>query len=79
MIRIRSNRTFLSLISGNRANIVRPGMNLKENGIMMSELKKISLVVYGSNILGIVSFATAEGSKIEISGETLSVILMERI
>ena len=54
-------------------------MNLKENGIMMSELKKISLVVYGSNILGIVSFATAEGSKIEISGETLSVILMERI
>ena len=48
-------------------------MNLKETGIMMVELQKNLLVSGGGEIVGILSFATLDGSRIEINGEKLSV------
>ena len=70
---IGSDRTLRRLVSTKKANIVRPEMKLREAGILMAESQKNELVAGGGDFVGIVYFATADGSKIEINREKLSV------
>ena len=61
------DRTLRILVSGKKTNIVRPGMNLRETGIMMAELQKNELFAGGGDFVVTVSFATGDGPKIEIN------------
>ena len=53
---IGSDRALCSVVSGKKENIVRPGINLRETGIIMVESQKNVLVAGGGEFAGIVSF-----------------------
>jgi len=61
---IGSDKALCRVVSGKKEKIVRPGIKLRENRIMMVESQKNVLVPGGDEFVRIVSFATANGSKI---------------
>ena len=53
-------------------------MKLRETGILMEELNRSELVVDRGELVEILLFATAEGYKIYINGDKLSVTFDEQ-